>query len=59
MFRQLIQSNSDFTCMPLHRPMYADVSLVWRRDVPLLSCMKKFADYVKTKGCDIVRKEEM
>ena len=46
MFRPLIESSSNLVAIPMEAPMFVDVSLVWKRDAYLFSCMKKFKEYV-------------
>lgn len=50
MFRQLIDSDSGFVSVPLEKPMYADVSLVWKKDSYVFNSMKKFKEYMHNKN---------
>lgn len=47
MFRQLIDSNPDLVALPAKYPIYASVSLVWKRNGYFTDSMKKFLRYIK------------
>jgi len=48
-FRELTETNEDFIAIPTKNPMYADASLVWKKDSYYFSCMDKFRKYVDDK----------
>ena len=48
-FRELTEANKDFIAIPTKNPMYADASLVWKKDSYYFSCMEKFRKYVDDK----------
>ena len=48
-FRELAEINNDFIAIPTKNPMYADASLVWKKDSYYFSCMEKFRKYVNDK----------
>jgi len=48
-FRELTETNKDFIAFPTENPMYADASLVWKKDSYYFSCMDKFRKYVDDK----------
>lgn len=45
-FRELTETNKDFIAIPMKNPMYADASLVWKKDSYYFSCMEKFRKFV-------------
>lgn len=49
-FRELTEINKDFIAIPTKNPMYADASLVWKKDSYYFSCMEKFRKYVDDKN---------
>jgi len=48
-FRELTETNKNFVAIPTQNPMYADASLVWKKDSYNFSCMEKFRKYVDDK----------
>ena len=48
-FRELTEANKSFIAIPTKTPMYADASLVWKKDSYNFSCMEKFRKYVDDK----------
>ncbi len=49
MFRQLIEKNMDMLPISMESPMYADVSLVWKKDAYFFNSMNKFKEYMINK----------
>jgi len=49
-FRELTETNKAFIAIPIENPMFADVSLVWKKDSHYLSCMEKFRKYINDKN---------
>ena len=49
-FRELTETNKNFVAIPTQNPMYADASLVWKKDSYYFSCMEKFRKYVDGKN---------
>ena len=47
MFRELIDTNPALLPIPTAEPMYANVSLVWKKDAFFSNSMNKFKQYVK------------
>ena len=50
MFRQLALGESGLLALPLEKELYANVSLVWRKDCYFSESMKIFLEYVKGNG---------
>lgn len=48
MFRQLVDTNSDLVPLRLKKPVYIDVSLVWKKDAFSFGALTKFKEYIKT-----------
>ena len=48
-FRELTETNKSFIAIPTKNPMYADASLVWKKDSYYFGCMDKFRKYVDDK----------
>jgi hypothetical protein len=46
MFRGLIDTNPALALIPTAVPMYANISLVWKKDVYFFNRMEKFKNYV-------------
>lgn len=46
-FRELTEMNQTFVAIPAEDPMFADVSLVWKKDSYNFGSMEKFRQYVK------------
>ena len=46
MFRGLIDTNPALALIPTAVPMYANISLVWKKDVYFFNSMEKFKNYV-------------
>ena len=46
MFKEIIKSNTDIIYLPTSEPMYADISLVWKKDAYMLACMKEFINFM-------------
>ncbi len=49
-FRELAETKKDFIAIPTKNPMYADASLVWKKDSYYFSCMDKFRKYIDNKN---------
>ena len=49
MFRKLVEDNDGIVYSKVNPPLYANVSLVWKKESYLFSNMKKFKEYVKEK----------
>ena len=49
-FRELTKTNEAFIAIPTKNPMYADASLVWKKDSYYFGCMEKFRKYVDDKN---------
>lgn len=49
-FRELTETNKAFIAIPTKNPMYADASLVWKKDSYNFGCMEKFRNYVNDKN---------
>lgn len=49
-FRELTKTNDAFIAIPTQNPMYADASLVWKKDSYYFGCMEKFRKYVDDKN---------
>lgn len=49
-FRKLTEINKAFVAIPTKNPMYADASLVWKKDSYYFSCMEKFRKYIVNKN---------
>ena len=47
MFRELIDTNPTLMPIPTAEPMYANISLVWKKDAFFSNSMNKFKQYVK------------
>ncbi len=45
-FRHLVDSESDFMPLPLNTPIYADISLVWKKDTYFSNAMKMLKEYI-------------
>jgi hypothetical protein len=45
--REIAEKNNDFVTIPAKNPMYADASLVWKKDSYYFSCMDKFRKYAR------------
>ena len=50
MFRQLADSNAKLITIPTEEPLWADVSLVWKKDSYVSDGMKLFTQYVKNQN---------
>lgn len=50
LFRPLVEGHREMKAIPTKDPMYAEVSLVWKKDAYLFSTMKKFRDYISAEG---------
>ena len=48
-FRELTEANNAFVAIPTKDPIYADASLVWKKDSYYFSCMEKFRKYIDEK----------
>ncbi len=46
MFRNLLDSESDLVPIPMNSPIYADISLVWKKDAYFFSAMQQLKDYI-------------
>ncbi len=49
-FRELTKTNEAFIAIPTKNPMYADVSLVWKKGSYSFGCMENFKKYVNDKN---------
>ena len=49
-FRELTETNKAFVAVPAKNPMYADASLVWKKDSYYFNCMEKFRKYIDDKN---------
>ena len=49
-FRELTEANEAFIAIPTKNPMYADASLVWKKDSYNFGCMEKFRKYIDDKN---------
>ena len=50
LFRNLIEKNEDMSAIPLKEKMYADVSLVRKKDAYVFESMKMFSEFVKNEN---------
>lgn len=49
-FREVTETNKALIAIPTKNPMYADASLVWKKDSYYFGCMDKFRKYVNDKN---------
>lgn len=49
-FRALTKTNEAFIAIPTQTPMYAEASLVWKKNSYYFGCMEKFKKYVDNKN---------
>lgn len=49
-FRELAKTNESFVAISAKAPMYANASLVWKKDYYYFGCMEKFKKYVDDKN---------
>ncbi|MBO5454576.1 MAG: LysR family transcriptional regulator [Clostridia bacterium] len=47
MFRELVDMREDLICIPITSPLYADISLVWKKGSYLSDSMLAFSQYIK------------
>ncbi|MBP3337102.1 MAG: LysR family transcriptional regulator [Clostridia bacterium] len=50
LFRNLIENNDDLKAISLQEKMFADVSLVWKKDSYVFESMKIFSDFFKNEN---------
>ena len=48
--KQLVDDNKSLVAIPTHKPIYLDVSLVWKKDSYCFASMENFRKYVKEKN---------
>lgn len=51
LFRRLIDANSDLDAISMHKPIFADVSLVWKKNSLMYSAMDDFLEFMINKFC--------
>lgn len=50
MFRQLAETKPGLVAVPLEKPIFAEVSLIWKNNGYFFNCMSKFKEYVNRKN---------
>ncbi len=48
--KHLVAENKSLTAIPTEKPIYLDVSLVWKKDAYSFGSMNKFREYIKEKN---------